>query len=1030
MSSESNSAMLALLYAVFILSGAAGLMYESIWARYLGLFVGHSAYAQVIVLVIFMGGMSVGAFVVGERSSRLKSPLLWYAGVELAAGIIGLAFHDAFVALTAIGYDRVFPSLGAGPTEIVVKWMMAALLILPQSILLGATFPLMSAGVIRLAPERGGRSLALLYFTNSLGAAAGVLLSGFYLVALAGLPGTLIVAAILNIVVALVVFIAARAGCGRREAGSGMRDAGSAQNDFGLSLPASRFPLPNASRTLLIVAFGTAVASFIYEIAWVRMLSLVLGSATHSFELMLSAFILGLSLGAFWIRKRVEVGSVRLLAGVQLAMGALAIATLPVYLASFQWMASAMATFARTDQGYTALSIFRYGLCLAVMLPATFCAGMTLPVITRLLLGAGAGERAIGRVYSVNTLGSIVGVTLASLVLMPVLGLKWLLVLGGCVDLGLGVYLFAVDRRAHAWRPSRRLFVAAAVAAVLLLLILGRASFDRTLLTSGVFRYGTVQAPGAANVLFYRDGRTASVSVRRIRGTGGLSLATNGKPDASLGPEWLRPRQPDEPRGPFTHNASTQTLLALIPLAFKPQARQAAVIGQGSGMTSHVLLGSPVLDRLVTIEIEPEMIKASRLFYPANSRVFDDRRSSFALDDARSYFAAGRQQYDLIVAEPSNPWVAGVSGLFTTEFYRVLKRYLKDDGVVGQWLHTSEIDDGLVMSVVAALAENFPAYALFAISDHDIVIVASKQHLPVPDWTIAQRYPGVVADLARVTPMSARTFETLRLADDRSLAPLARQSAVNSDFYPVLDLNAERARFLRRDAVGIASLGAERFSVGLAMAGARNGLSDETRAIIPGVPRLAAAMTSAMLRQPPSGSRDRDAGQVAFRNQALRQLLASNGAPVDWHAWVQAVSLMDGDIHGGSAGVADSAFYRDVDAYLRRTSPPPVARAAVEFMHALASWNFPAAQRASDTLIARARRGDHWLDPDLLRDGAVTARLMQGDVAGARGVFIVLTPFTRRPLTDLRSMLLESFVRPDADTAAVNAALRPRTALR
>src|SRR5688572_2579933 len=154
--------MTRLLALIFVLSGAAGLIYESIWARYLGVFVGHSAFAQVIVLVIFMSGMSVGALVVGQRSSRLRSPLIWYAAVELAAGIIGLVFHQSFVALTSVAYARVFPALGAGPAELTVKWIMAALLILPQSLLLGATFPLMSAGVIRLAPERSGRSLALL----------------------------------------------------------------------------------------------------------------------------------------------------------------------------------------------------------------------------------------------------------------------------------------------------------------------------------------------------------------------------------------------------------------------------------------------------------------------------------------------------------------------------------------------------------------------------------------------------------------------------------------------------------------------------------------------------------------------------------------------------------------------------------------------------------------------------------------------------------------------------------------------------
>ena len=1007
--------MLTLLYTIFVLSGAAGLMYESIWARYLGLFVGHSAYAQVIVLVIFMGGMSAGALIAGERSARLRSPLLWYAGVELLAGIIGLVFHDGFNAFTAFGYDRVFPAMGAGAPEVIVKWLMAALMILPQSLLLGATFPLMSAGVVRLAPERSGRSLALLYFTNSFGAAAGVLIAGFYLVALAGLPGTLVVAASLNVIVTLIVFVAVRREAGRREAGAGRLEAlDVSPADSSPQPPASRLQ-PPASRLLLVVAFGTAVASFIYEIAWVRMLSLVLGSATHSFELMLSAFILGLSLGAYWVRTRVDAGSMRLLAVVQLAMGSLAIATLPLYLASFGWMAGAMSMFARTDSGYDAMSVFRYGICLIVMLPATFCAGMTLPVITRLLLSQGAGERAIGRVYGVNTLGSIVGVTVAGLVLMPLLGLKWLLVLGGCVDIALGVLLVAFDRRAHPWHPSRRALVGAALAAAGLLLVLARARFDLTLLTSGVFRYGTVQAPGSADVRFYRDGRTASVSIRRIKATGGLTLATNGKPDASLGPEWLRPLQPNQPRGPFTHNASTQLLSGIIPLAFAPNARNAAVIGQGSGMSSHVLLASPKLERVVTIEIEPEMIRGSRMFYPANRRVFDDPRSVFAIDDARSFLAAARTRYDLILSEPSNPWVAGISGLFTTEFYRSLKRYLTDDGILAQWIQVSEIDDGLVMSVIAALNENFPSYAAFAIAEHHVMIIASKRPtLPEPDWSVAERYPGIVEDLARIMPLSPRFYETLRIADHRSLGPLAKRSAPNSDFYPVLDLNAERAMFTRRDAVGFAYLGAERFSSSLAFAGARNGFSQDRQLAILGVPRLEAAVTSASVR---AAAPAQGGSPVAFRHQVIQEALANGRPPVDWRAWVQAIALMDADIHGGTAGVADTAFYASLERYLRRTSPPAEARASVDFLRGLASWDYATAARASTLLTQDALRGDLWLGADLLRDGATTARIMVGDVSGARDVFVALAPYSQRPRTDLRSLVLESMLYAPSDSA-------------
>src|SRR5437868_5168875 len=175
--------MLPLLFLLFTISGAAGLMYESIWSRYLGLFVGHSAYAQIIVLVIFLGGMSLGAWTTGRRSARLADPLRWYAGAEIGAGALGALFHPVFVGVTDAAYAHLFPVLPAGAV-LVAKWLIAALLILPQSVLLGATFPLMSAGALRRAPEQPGRTLSLLYFTNSLGAAAGVLVAGFWLLAL------------------------------------------------------------------------------------------------------------------------------------------------------------------------------------------------------------------------------------------------------------------------------------------------------------------------------------------------------------------------------------------------------------------------------------------------------------------------------------------------------------------------------------------------------------------------------------------------------------------------------------------------------------------------------------------------------------------------------------------------------------------------------------------------------------------------------------------------------------------------------
>src|SRR5215212_4584834 len=453
--------MTLLLYVVFILSGAAGLMYESIWSRYLGLFVGHSAYAQIIVLTIFLGGMSLGAALVGRRSERIRDPLLWYAMTELAVGLIGLAFHGIYGAVTGVAYDALFPALAGSPLLVVAKWAIVAMLILPQSILLGATFPLMSAGLLRHAPSLPGRTLALLYFTNSLGAALGVLVAGFYLVEAAGLPGTLAAAAILNLLVALVTMAAVR--LMRDRAGSA---APAARTQSPAAAAAASIP-PGRLRTLLLaVTFGTAIASFVYEIAWIRMLALVLGSATHAFELMLSAFILGLALGALWAGRHADrfEDPVRALGVVQWCMGLAALATLPVYLASYQWTSFLLHALRNTDQGYALFGAARYGFALAVMLPATFCAGITLPLITRTLLAAGQGERAIGTVYSVNTLGSILGVVLAGLLLLPVVGLKALLVAGATIDMALGVMLLAA--RADAW-PRGRTLTAAAAASVI-----------------------------------------------------------------------------------------------------------------------------------------------------------------------------------------------------------------------------------------------------------------------------------------------------------------------------------------------------------------------------------------------------------------------------------------------------------------------------------------------------------------------------------------------------------------------------------
>jgi spermidine synthase len=708
--------------------------------------------------------------------------------------------------------------------------------------------------------------------------------------------------------------------------------------------------------------------------------------------------------------------ALRTLGIVQWVMGLLALATLPLYVSSFDWIASLLSTFARNDAGYTGFTLARYALCLAIMFPATFCAGMTLPLITRILLAGGSGERAIGSVYAWNTLGSIVGVVVGGLVLLPLVGLKPMLILGAGIDMAIGALL--ISRSRAPLRPTRRVALGATLAAGVVVVGLAvRTHLDSNVLASGVYRTGVVLPQGDREIMFYRDGRTATVTVAKFKASGEISLATNGKPDASLPPVWFRSCDTISRQVPMVGDPATQTLSPLVTLAHAPWARTAAMIGQGSGMSSHLLLGNPNLKELVTLEIEPQMVAGSRLFYPANRRVFDDPRSRIVIDDAKSYFASEQHQYDLIISEPSNPWVSGVSGLFTTEFYSRIRGYLSERGVFGQWLHVYELDDRLVLSVLAALHQNFRSYEVYLVPGGDLLIVASNQaSLPSPDWSVFS-YPDLQRDLCRFLPLTPAVLDALRLAGRAELTPLLDTfGQPNSDFYPVLDLFAERRRFRRDHAVGFPALSADWFNVLAAMRGNRLGPGDQAVASLPENPRVVARATGALLRSR-TGIQVNDTAITHISTQAVFQwrqwqvMAASNQSPSDWQLWLQQAHAVDRMRNGGTAGTIDQEFYRDLSRFIERHNAPAAVRDAIMFRRGIASWNFAEAAAAGGRLIPVASDKRGWIPGDELRDGLVIARLHLRDVAGARQALDSLARFSRRPATDLRSQLLAAYVK-------------------
>jgi predicted membrane-bound spermidine synthase len=767
----------AAFYLLFTASGFAGLIYESIWSHYLKLYLGHAAYAQSLVLVVFMGGMALGAAGCARFSARLRSPLVAYALAEAVIGLAALGFHEAFVWVTDWSFAALLPALGGEWAVLAAKLALACLLILPQSVLLGATFPLMSAGLVRAHPAASGESVAMLYFTNSLGAALGVLASGFVLIAWVGLPGTLRSAGFINLALAATVWLLARP----------------------LRAPAleARVGLDTGVLTLLLAAsFLTGVASFIYEISWIRMLSLVLGASTHSFELMLSTFILGLALGGYAVRRRVDrvAAPERLLGWVQVAMGLAALATLPVYDRSFELMELLMRGLARNDAGYALFNLSGQAIAALVMLPATFCAGMTLPLITGALFRQGAGEGAIGRVYAANTVGAIAGVLFALHVGLPALGLKGALIAGALLDAGLGLYLL------HRFAAPRTQLVPAAAACALLFAAAALAfELDAHKMTAGVYRHGELGSSRDAKVLYAKDGKTATVHL--VKYSSATSIRTNGKSDGSIDLEG----KAEADRGT---DEITMVLTGALPLALLPGAKSAAVIGIGTGLTTHTLLQSLDIERVETVEIEAAMVEAARGFLPRTSAAFADPRGSVRIDDAKTYFSARQRRYDIIVSEPSNPWVSGVSSLFTREFYRRIAVHLAPGGLLVQWFQLYEIDPALVASVMRALGEEFAHYAVYAPSDHDVLIVASAAPVPPAPQARVFEHPGLAKELWTVHVLSAGDLDARYVGNRATLEPLFESygARANSDYTPVLDLNAARHRFSERSATGIVAL--------------------------------------------------------------------------------------------------------------------------------------------------------------------------------------------------------------------------------
>ena len=790
-----------LLLILFIVSGVAGLIYQSVWSHYLGLILGHAAYAQALVLAIFMGGMAIGSWVISQYTPNWRKLILGYALIEGLIGIVGLCFQSVFSWYFDISQQSVLPSLNNIALAHAYQWVSATLLILPQCLLLGATFPLLSAGYLRIAPQNDGKVLGGLYFSNSLGAAFGALCATFLLMPSVGLPGSVLVAGILNLLVAVGAWFISRNVENSRVQSVNAQQESITQDNQKRSTPLSeQITLARLSVIMFVATAISGATSFVYETGWIRLLNQALGSTIHSFELMLAAFILGLAFGGLWIRHRGHAitDTVRYVGFVQVWMGIAALLSIPVFAQSFYWVGWIINALSRSDSGYLLFEVATAGVALLVMFPAAFFAGMTLPLFTMSLLRSGANERAIGRIYAANTLGSIAGVVLMMYFLIPLLGVKGGVWFAAVVDALLGVYLIKLARSAHPAHAGTTkkwpLSIAIPLSAIFCALVVNffGSRIDPTVQTSGVFRTGNVGKSKSENrkVLFLEDGKTATIGLfmfMEVNNQPSITIATNGKPDAGLAVSLDMPPGMDE---------YTMLFLGVMPLIAHPNPEKIAIIGWGSGLSTHTVLGSPDPKVVDTIEIEPVMYEGARLFGSRVQRAYKDPRSHVYFDDARTFFATGGRTYDVIVSEPSNPWVSGVSTLFTQEFYQFLDRHLTSNGVLVQWLHLYELNDKLLTTMLLALTQEFAHVRMYLANDGDLVLLAYKNEV-TPLTENVWNHDVLRMELERVGFSNLNDIQLRYVGSEVLIKQMARIYNVSpySDYFPVVALEAPVARF-------------------------------------------------------------------------------------------------------------------------------------------------------------------------------------------------------------------------------------------
>jgi predicted membrane-bound spermidine synthase len=699
----------ALALVLTVLTGFSALVYEVAWQRYLAALLGSHSEATAAVLAIFLGALSLGYAIFGGVTRRLveraleedrPAGLLYtYGAVEATIGAYALMFPWIFA-----GVQRLSLWLPAGSAGLsfAIDVGLSALLLGPPVLLMGATIPLLTQGLSRDLGD-STRFHALVYATNTAGSFAGALCAGFLLVPRLGLQGSLIAMSAVNLLAG-----AALAALGTRERAPVRRE-----------VVAEAEGPPAGFAGFIAVALLSGFAAMTLQMIMNRIGALTLGASNFTFSMVVAIFVLSIALGSFAVAALRSV-PVQLLPLSQWVLVVYLLALYPFVDDAPYWAHRLRTGF--SDDAFIGYHLALFAAGLAVFLVPLGISGATLPLLFhQLRRQVGQLGQLAGRLYSWNTAGSLLGALVGGHLI-----LHWL-------DLHDSYRLALVALVAGAALLSRAMLrrggLLAGVATLASLVALtALPQWSQKQLSAGLFRvradtYGASEGPRhfwkrfrsswpEDYVAFYDDDPAMSIAVYRRPTAGALqtSLINNGKPDSAIPADDV-----------------TTGLLGLLPALLAERRERAFVVGYGTGMTVGRLNALDDVREVVVAEISSAVMDAAAEFEAVNGNVLADTKTRVVRSDAYRALLRSADRYDLIVSEPSNPWVTGVEMLYSVDFYRAAKSRLERDGIFVQWFHTYEMDEATVALVLQTFRSIFRANAIWYGRGPDLLILGFRE---------------------------------------------------------------------------------------------------------------------------------------------------------------------------------------------------------------------------------------------------------------------------------------------------------------